>query len=302
MISQNCRSGLPIRAKALLALSALAFLASGFQPSFAAKKEISVDSAKQSKIEEGFQRFASLPLSTKDLVVVAEDAKVKIVRIAGQNEISFYANCPRNWNVQGSTVRQAAFSLPRKGTAMLADALGNRAIANGKVYLFPAGPMRGLQMNTKGVFVNGEELKPLSGTEMPGTCNGKDALEVRVPDSYTGNIALGSAGSSELSLSSWKGGDLSCLLTGKSSFSASKLDGLNKAVLDNKGDGTVEVNSLSAKIFVANVSRSGQVIVNDGKTELSNATVSGNGGIKLNGTFKNLQKSVEGAGKLEINP
>lgn len=267
----------------------------------ALKREMKID-AQEALNNDGNARFGTISANIQELVLVAENASVVIKRVSGINQIALYSNCPRNWNVQRNMIRQCGFTADRKGTALLADSLGSRAIVNGKVYVFPPGPMKGLQMGAGGVSVDGQPVEPLKGSDIPCNCSGDDFLEVRIPDSYAGNLKIGSAGKSDVRIESWKNGDLDCRTMGESSLTAGKLDTLNKSVFDNRGKGKIEVAELSAKTFVGNVSGTGQLTVRNGKADVSNATVSGAGKISLSGAFKNMQKMAEGSGTIEVNP
>ncbi len=257
--------------------------------------------------QEGGQtaRFATIPLSSSNITLVSESAKVVIKRTAGISEVILSSNCPRNWNVQGTMIRQAGFSgEPRKGSALMADDLGSRAIVNGHVYLFPPGPMKGIKMGADGVFINGQLVDPLKGSEIPCNCSGEDLLEINVPQSFSGGLRIGSSGNSAISIDSWKDGALECTLTGNSSLTTGKLDSLSKAAFDNKGKGSAEITELSTKIFVASIRGQGNaaIRVKNGKADMSNATVEGNGTIELHGNFKQLKQLVDGTGKIEVKP
>lgn len=255
-------------------------------------------------IEKSSSQFATLPANSRAIIIVAEGAKILIKR-GNTSEITLSSNCPRNWCVKGTLVRQAGFSgEPRKGSALLADDLGSRAIVSGQVYLFPPGPMKGIKMGVDGVFINGQKVDPLKGSDMPGTCSGEDLLLVNVPQGYNGDLKIGSAGKSAVTIESWKGGALELTMLGESTFQASKLDSLAKAAFDNKGRGSAEIAELDAKIFVANTKGNGNpsIRVKKGQAEMSNATVEGNGTIELHGNFRNLQQMVEGQGKIEVKP
>lgn len=250
-------------------------------------------------------RFATMNQNAPGVTIVAESARVNVKRDAGISEIVIYSNCPRNWAVQGSMIRQAGFAgEPRKGTALMADALGSRAVVNGHVYLFPPGPMKGLKMGADGVFINGQLVEPLKGSDIPSNPSGDDLLEVHVPQSYAGDLKIGSAGKSAISIDSWKGGAVECTMTGNSTFTAGRLEALPKFVFDNKGNGAADISEVDAKVFVANISGQGNasIRVKKGKAEMSNATVEGNGTIELHGKFDKMQQLVNGNGKIEVKP
>lgn len=250
-------------------------------------------------------RFGTINANSPTLTVVAESAKVTIKKDSGISEIVLFSNCPRNWAVAGSLVRQAGFAgEPRKGSALLADALGSRAIVNGHVYLFPPGPMKGLKLGADGVSVNGQMVDPLKGSDIPCNCSGDDLLEIHVPVSFSGDLKIGSGGKSAISVESWKGGAVECTMTGNSSFTAGRLEALPKFVFDNKGNGPADIAEVDAKVFVANISGQGNasILVKKGKAEMSNATVEGNGTIELHGKFDKMQQAVNGNGKIEVKP
>lgn len=252
----------------------------------------------------GLPAIAQLPLTTEQVVVIAENARVDISRGGAGSTISVLTNCPRHWNVKDGVVRQAGFAKARGGVAMMADALGSRAIVNGKVYMMPSGPMRGISLGKDGVKVGDKKLDPVEGTDMPGNCgpDGIDQVQVVVPDGYTGDLMLGLAAESSANLESWQGGKVESTLVGTSRLHATNLKSLSKAVLDIRGDGQAEIGGISAKVLVANVQGNGKVIVKDGHADISNATVGGNGSITMQGKFGNLQKSIEhGSGKIEVS-
>jgi hypothetical protein len=250
-------------------------------------------------------RFAQMPLSSRIITIVAESARVVVKRMPGLNEIIVSSNCPRNWSVQGALIRQAGFAGEiRKGSALLADDLGSRAIVNGHVYLFPPGGMKGLKLGADGVFVNGQLVEPLKGSDIPCNCSGEDYLELAVPQSFTGDLKIGSAGKSLISVESWKDGALECVMLGNSSLKAEKLEALPKAIFDNRGSGSADISEVNTRVFVANIKGqgNGSIRVKKGDAEMSNATIEGNGTIELHGKFKNLQQLVEGSGKIEVKP
>jgi hypothetical protein len=251
-------------------------------------------------------RFGTLPLQTENITLVAESAKVVIKRVAGSSEIVLESNCPRNWNLQqNGMIRQAGFSGDiRKGSSLLADDLGSRAIVNGHVYLLAQGGMRGIKMGADGVFINGEQIQPLKGSDIPCNCTGEDLLVISVPQSFTGGLRIGSSGNSNIAIDSWKDGALECTLTGNSSLTAGKLESLTKANFDNKGKGAAEIENVNAKIFVASTRGAGSaaIRVKHGNADMSNATVEGNGTIELHGSFKNFKQLVDGTGKIEVKP
>lgn len=248
----------------------------------------------------GFVAIGHIPATAEQLVIMVESAKLKVIRSANTSNITISSNCPRNWNIKGPVIRQAGFAKARGGVSMMADALGSRAIVNGKVYVFPPGPIKGVNMGKDGVTVGGQKVEPLAGVDMPGTCDGADALEITVPESYCGSLMLGMAGDSDAVVDSWKGGKLEATMLGKSTLSAGKLKSLAKAVLDVRGQGKAEIGDLSTKVLVANINGSGSVTIKNGTAEISNATVAGEGTISLKGSFKNLQKVVDGKGSIQI--
>jgi hypothetical protein len=249
-------------------------------------------------------RFASMPLNSPEIVVVSENARVSVKRMPGLNEVLLFSNCPRDWSIQGSAVRQAGFSTPHKGTGLMSDALGSRAIVQGRIYLLPQQIKGGIKMNQEGVFINGQKIEPLKGSDIPCNCTGDDYLEVRVPESFTGDLKIGSAGKSNIELSNWKNGSFICSLSGSGSISsAGKLEALEKAVIDNRGRGNAEFTEIVAKAVVANVNGDGSVLIKKGSAEMSNATVQGNGKISLPAKYKNLKQSVtSGTGTIEVLP
>ena len=277
------------------------------EPAHASKGDESKVEAKEEKpaANDGqTARFGSIPASSSTITIVSESAKVVVKRAADISEIQVSSNCPRNWALKGSQIRQAGFSGEiRKGTALMADDLGSRAIVNGRIYLLPSGPMKGLSMGAGGVKVGGQPIDPLKGSEIPCNCSGDDYLEVVVPQSFTGDLRIGSAGKSQIVVDAWKEGALECVMLGESTLSAGKLES-NKIAFDNKGKGAAEVSEVDAKIFVASTRGNGNasIRVKKGKSEMSNFTVEGNGTIELHGDYKKMQKLVDGTGKIEVKP
>lgn len=247
--------------------------------------------------------IGSLPLTTPELNVLAESAHVKVVRSATGNAINVLTNCPRNWNLKDATVRQVGFVQSRNGVEMLADSLGSRAIVNGKVYLFPPGPIHGISMGKDGVKVGGQAVDPVPGSE--GACKGgetKDIVEMQVPLAYRGDLTLGLARDSAAQIDEWTAGRLTCKLMGTSSISAGKLKSLAKTVVDMHGDGKADISDVSTKVLVANVSGNGKVNIAHGTADVSNATVSGGGAIVMKGRFGDLKKSIEGGkGTIQVS-
>lgn len=285
---------------------ALSYLGLAFSPANATKDEAKVEaSTENSQAKEGQSvRFASIPSSSPSILIASESARVIVKRSNKTSEIVLSSNCPRNWALSGALVRQAGFTgEPRKGTSLLADGLGSRAIVNGRVYLLPSSGMKGLKLSSEGVFIEGKAVDALKGSDIPCNCSGEDLLVLTVPESYSGSLKIGCAGASQIQLDSWKEGALEISMYGKSSLSAGKLYSLAKAAFDNKGQGSIEVSEVDAKIFVANVKGNGSILVKKGKAGMSNATVEGNGSITLHGKFENLKKEViAGSGKIEVSP
>ncbi len=248
----------------------------------------------------GFTAIGHIPSNTEQLVILAESAKVNVVRSATAHDITVSSNCPHNWNLTGGVIRQAGFAKVKQGVSMMADALGSRAIVNGKVYILPNGPIKGVSMGKDGVSVGGQKLEPLAGVDMPGTCEGPDALEISVPTAYTGDLMLGVANDSNVTVDSWQIGKLEATMLGKSTLSTGKLKSLAKAVLDVRGQGKAEIGDLSTKVLVANIAGSGSVIIKGGSAEISNATVAGDGKISLKGKYKGLKQVVEGQGSIQL--
>lgn len=291
---------------ALAFVAALSVLLPLANQAYAGKNEGSKVEASDKNADSNGQtaRFGSIPASTSTVVVVSESARVVVKRSADASEIILSSNCPRNWSLKGNQVRQAGFSgEPKKGTALLADGLGSRAIAGGKVYLFPPGPMKGLSMGPEGVKVGGQPVEPLKGSDIPCNCSGDDLLEVTVPATFTGDLKIGAAGKSQIQVDSWKEGGFECMMFGETSMQAGKIES-SKIAFDNRGKGGATITEVDAKVFVANVQgeNAGSIVVKKGKAEISNATVQGNGTIELHGDFKQLKKAVDGTGKIEVKP
>jgi Putative auto-transporter adhesin, head GIN domain len=278
----------------------LAFATVGLQ-SLAATNQLEVKEIHLSDHTPGLTTFAHLSSTSREIVIFVESAAVRVVHDVSAGDITISSNCPRDWNIDGTMVRQAGFNTPHKGVSMMADALGSRAIVNGRVYLLPSGKMSGLSLGSDGVKVGGESLEPLAGTDFPGTCEGPDIVEVTVPDTYDGNLVLAAAGGSDASIDSWKGGDLKCTILGDSKLEAGKLSTLAKAALDVHGPATAKIGDLSAKIVVANVAGSGSLNIEWGSADITNATVSGDGKIIMKGHFNNLKQAIEGNGSIKVN-
>lgn len=293
---------------ALAFIAALSILVPLSNQAFAGKGEDSKVEAKSEKSPEGSNsqtaRFGAIPISASTVVIVSESARVVVKRVPEISEIIVSSNCPRNWALHGSQIRQAGFSGEiRKGTSLLADGLGSRAIVNGRVYMLPSGPMKGLSMGAAGVTIGGQPIEPLKGSDIPCNCSGDDLLEVQVPMSFTGDLKIGSAGKSQLQIDSWKDGGLECMMFGETTLNAGKLES-QKLAFDNRGKGAADISEVDAKVFVANCSGQGNaaIRVKKGKAETSNATVEGNGTIELHGNFKQLKQAVDGTGKIEVKP
>jgi hypothetical protein len=286
----------------LASLLTLSAVLAGISASQASNTSVELNSTPVKDQSEGGEVvFGHIPAESAQVAIVAENARVKVIRVKDLSEITVSSNCPHNWNLQGTLVRQAGFSKPRGGVSMLADALGSRAIVNGKIYALPTGPIKGLSLGKDGVSCGGEKLDPIAGTDMPGTCDGPDMVEVKVPETYTGDLNLGCGDKSEIDLQSWTGGRVQLVLMGDSRLSAGKLKSLTKAVVDMHGSGKAEIGDLSTKVLVVNVSGSGSLSIASGTADISNATVSGNGKMSLKGKFDHLKKAIEGTGTIDVN-
>lgn len=271
-------------------------------PATASKRSVEVNEpVTKDQAPAGFVSFGHIPLSSDQIVIFAENAKVTVSRSASANEITVSSNCPRNWNLAGSVIRQAGFSTPPRGVSMMSDALGSRAIVNGHIYPLPAGQIKGMSLGKDGVVIGGKKVDPLAGSDVPGQSDGPDAVAVTVPEKYAGSLLLGASGTSEVLVSSWNGGKIEATILGDANLSAGNLKSLTKAVVDLRGKGKAEIGDLSTKVLVANVSGSGSVVVKNGSADVSNATVTGDGSISLKGSYKNLKKAVEGTGTINIS-
>ncbi len=276
------------------------FLYCATTPSWGSKKDVSIEQPAVKEDTSGAIVFGHIPDNVEQIVLLVESARVLVKRVSGASDITVASSCPHNWNLSGQVIRQAGFSKPRAGVSMMADALGKRAIVNGHIYPLPDGPIHGLTMSKDGVIVGEQKIEPLAGADVPGTTGEGDLIEVRVPETYAGGLRLGCSGTSEVVVDSWKGGNLECTLLGDSSLSAGKLKSLQKTQVDMRGKGKAEIGALSTKVFVANISGSGTITVNGGSADISNATVSGDGVMTLKGNFKNLKKSIEGTGVINV--
>jgi hypothetical protein len=261
----------------------------------------------------GLITIGHLPSNSTLLAVLSEDADIKITRSSKATEFTVATNQPGNWNISGSTIRQAGL-INSHGVAMLSDKLGSRCIANGKIYPLPPGPIQGgISLGKDGVSVAGKKLEPLAGTDVAGLGAGapessgadnnqqkKDRLEIIVPEDYRGNLKIGAASSSQVELGGWNGGNIEAYMIGKGSLSAGKLEGLSKAIVDVNGTGNVEIKKMYTKVLIANINGSGKIAVGEGSADMSNATVSGDGSIVLKGNYKNLKKAVQGQGTISV--
>ncbi|MBY0548878.1 MAG: hypothetical protein K2W95_16520 [Candidatus Obscuribacterales bacterium] len=288
------------RSKVVIGMTlAIAVLSGIVMQAEASKTEVNVDKKAAPEGNGQTVRFATVPNSSPELILIVEDARVNVKRVPNSTEIIVNSNCPRNWHVEGRVIRQCGFATERRGTGLMADALGSRAIVNGQVYVLPGGRMSGLQMGKDGVVVGGQKIEPLKGSDIPGTCSGPDIVELQVPENFAGGLKIGSSGNSEIQVSSWKDGPFEVTLLGNSSLTAGKLDAVAKTVLDNRGKGKAEVGDVSTKVFVANIQGTGQVVVKRGSADMSNATISGTGSISLKGKFNKMQKDA-GQGTINI--
>src|SRR5579885_526006 len=220
--------------------------------------------------------FAEIPASAEEIALSVETVKVTVHRAAALDSVKVLSSCPSHWNVSGNVVRQVALSSTARGVAIRADATGAQ------------------------VIVNGQRLKPLPGSDVPGSCTGPETLEIQVPDSYTGGLVLSCHGASDVQVDSWKGGTLVIMLHNQSTVSTGRLQGLAKAVVDIEGDSRAEIKDISTRAFVANINGSGTVFVGGGSADMSNATISGSGKMVLKGRFRNLRKAINGTGTIQV--
>lgn len=247
--------------------------------------------------------FAKIPSSADEIVLSVETVKVSLRRVAGAKEMTVSSNCPGHWNVSGNVIRQVAFSSTAKGVSIRADATGAQAMVNGRIYQLPRdsdGAVRSLKIESGQVVINGRKLDPIPGSDVPGPCTGPEVLDVQIPDSYKGGLTLSSHGAAEVQVDSWEGSKIVLLIHGTSSVEMGKVSGLAKLVIDIEGQGKARVKAVSTKALVANINGAGTLQVDSGSAEMSNATVSGSGTITLKGKFKNLKKSVNGGGDIQV--
>ena len=247
--------------------------------------------------------FATISTSVPEIILSAESVKISVRRLAGGDDIKVSSNCPAHWYVRNNIVRQVALSTTQKGVSLRADATGAQVLANGRIYQLPRdsdGAVRSLKIEDGRVIINGQQLQPLPGSDVPGSCTGPDLLEVQVPDNYSGGLLLSCQGASQVAVDSWQGGSLVASLHGQSTLVTGRLQGLAKAVVDVDGSASAQIKGLSTKAFVANINGSGNVSVDNGSADISNATISGSGTMTLKGKFKNLKKSVNGTGTIQV--
>jgi hypothetical protein len=298
----TCKSVISVLSPLLCATSIVAAYASS-NSSAPDQTSQAVSVPATAALPPGYSTFAHVPATADKLVLLSEDAKLRIVQDKNAADISVASNCPMHWNVAGPVIRQAGFAKVRSGVSMKSDALGSRAIVNGKVYPLPSGSMRGpLNMNPAGgVTLAGQRVEPLAGTDMPGIADGEDDILVVVPASYAGDLTVGAAGHSQVALPAWQGGSVKVTLLDSTQLSAGSLSGLHNAAIDMHGDGKADIEKLSADTFVASITGNGSINVDQGKAKMSNATVQGNGQIKMKGQFENLKQAVVGHGTIQIN-
>jgi hypothetical protein len=247
--------------------------------------------------------FAKIPASAEEIVLSVETVKVSLKRVPGAKEMNVASNCPGHWNVSGNVIRQVAFSSTAKGVSIRADATGAQAMVNGKIYQLPRdsdGAVRSLKIESGQVVINGRKLDPIPGSDVPGPCTGPEVLEVQIPESYKGGLVLSSHGAADIQVDSWEGSKIVLLIHGTSSVEMGKVSGLSKLVIDIEGQGKARVKGVSTKALVANINGAGTLQVDGGSADMSNATVSGSGTITLKGKFKNLKKSVNGGGDIQV--
>jgi hypothetical protein len=296
-MSKANRGGLLPRFAALTVL-----VAGAAGPGWSSSGATGVTAAGEAKQPAGMVAFGHIAPTSEQLVILAENARVYVHRDPAAADITVSSACPHDWNINNSMIRQAGFSTKRNGVAMMADALGSRAIVNGRIYSLPNGQISGgLQMNKEGVFIGGKKVEPLQGCDVPGGCNGPDAIDVAVPDNYSGNLILGAGEKSDVNVDSWRGGTLQITLVSNANLSAGDLTSLGKAVIDLRGNGTAEIKNVNARVLVTSVSGGGSVLVHGGKADISNATVTGDGKIIMKGTFNNLKQAVQGNGTIKVN-
>ncbi len=247
--------------------------------------------------------FAQIQTSMPGIVLNVESVKVTVRHAATADSISVASNCPAHWNVNGNTVRQVALSSTQKGVSLHASGAGAEVTVNGHIYQLPQGSdgaIHSLKVENGQVIINGQKLDPLPGSNVPGDCTGPDALEVTVPQSYEGGLELICTGTSSAQLDSWQKGPLVVSLAGQSSLTTGPLKKLEKAVIDVQGSGSAQIADLTAHALVANITGSGTLTVSNGSADMSNATISGTGSMHLKGSYKNLKKSVNGTGTIQI--
>jgi hypothetical protein len=273
-------------------------------PALASAPQIEVDTPAAAKTSPGMIVFAHVPATSSTLGILVENAHVKVVRDPAAADITVASNCPHDWNIQGSLIRQAGFTRPTHGVRITADEFGQRAIVNGKIYSVPQGAAN-LQLGPKGVSIGGKPIEPLSGSDVPGTTEDQDAVEVTVPDSYIGNLILGMESGSAADVNSWKNGEFKCMLQGDSKLETGILSSLTKAAVDLKGNGSlgpsVRIADVSAKVLVSNVNGHGSINIENGSAQITNATVTGDGHITMRGHFDNLKQAIEGTGSIKVN-
>lgn len=272
-------------------------------PGFAAKSGITTDKPADNLFTPpDFVSFAQISLDAPEIVLAVEGVNATVKRVAQGSQINILSNCPAHWNCTRNIIRQVgALNMP-KGSAIRADASGGVALVNGKVYALPGqgGQFKGISIKDGQVTINGQPVEPIPGSTVAGSCRGPDALEIQVPDSYTGDLRIIINGNSEISVESWKTGALMANVGTNGTLKAGKLEKVAKLVLDTQGSGKAQVKSMTAKTLVVNMVGDGKISIDHGAADMSNATISGTGTITLHGKYNNLQKAVTGQGTIEV--
>jgi len=282
------------------------FLAILFQlclPSFAAKSGITGDTPADKLFNPPeFVSFAQISPDAPEIILAVEGVKATVKRVANASQIEVLSNCPGHWNCTRNVIRQvAALNMP-KGVAIRADSAGGVALVGGKVFALPGngGQIKGVKIENGQVIINGQSVQPIAGSDKAGSCTGPDVLEIRVPDSYAGDLRVFINGSSDVAINSWKTGALQANVGTNGSLSADKLDKVAKLIIDVQGGGKAHVGNVAAKALVVNIVGDGKITIDHGTADISNATISGTGTITMHGKYNNLQKDVKGQGAIEI--
>lgn len=270
--------------------------------------------------------FAQIPTDVGGLTIRVTAATVNI-RHEDCAQIILRATQTTNWTVEGGSIYQteAASSTNSGNSVCISGSMRNSCIivGNGNFVSTDSGCDMQHQVVTSGnseVWVNERKISAATQVSNNSKGNDPDKLEIIVPNSFSGNLKLSNAGSSDVEIDYWQGSKLEIMVSGRGGFKVTGRCDVKEIQMLGSGRGNLEFESIAAQSLQANVSGrgdltieelnaetfslqqsgTGDAVVHSGRAKLGNIVNSGTGDTRLRGSFANVSQSNSGAETVKI--